>query len=317
MEAPFRSSSLVAVLLLATVLVAVAAVTIGSLPSSGGGSAGASTPGSQLVIDLPGWAWGLLFLSPLIVGYGFLLFRRLTEPSASVRIWSVVVFLVVGVIFGYLLLHGGAGGQGSVGFGPPTSSSGTGSNNSSGSGTNNSSGSGNSSGNGTSPGAGGAVTFHFAVPPYAVWIAALAVCVLVGALTVPGVAARLAARDRSRPKGSGRAPPDREEIAAAMQDAASALEQGQDPRDTIVRLYVRLLLDLSMVTGELMSLTAEEVRQTYLIPLGVSAADAETLTRLFEEARYSSHPIDPASVVRAREAMRRAESGLRSGVDAT
>lgn len=299
-----RSSSLFAALLVVTVLVAVAAVAIGHLPSGGSGPSGQQSAPGELNVDLPIWAWGLLFLSPLLLGYAVLLVRRLTEGSLKAKSWAILVFLAVGAVFLYLLVHGGFGGSGSIGFSAPGNSTvGTG-------------GGGNNSSppppNSTPP-PGGVTSFSFEVPPVVVGVAALVICGVVVALIVPGVASRLAGRTRPRPTGPSGAPPDRREIASALEEAAAALDQGEDPRETIVRLYVRLLVELSSVAGDLLSLTAEEVRRTYLVPLGVPAADAETLTRLFEEARYSTHTIDPSTLARAREAMRGAEVGLRQG----
>ncbi len=299
-----RSSSLIAALLVVTVLVAVAAVAIGHLPSGGSGPSGPSAPG-ELNVVLPAWAWGLLFLSPLLVGYGGILLRRLTEGSLKAKSWALLVLLAVGVLFLYLLAHGGFGGSGSLGFGTPGNSTGG------------TTGGGNNSspppGPNSTPAPGGATSFSFAVPPVVVGASAVVICGVIVALIVPGVASRLVGRTRPRPTGPRGAPPDRREIASALQEAAAALDLGEDPRETIVRLYVRLLVELSSVAGDLLSLTAEEVRRTYLVPLGVPAADAETLTRLFEEARYSTHAIEPTTLARAREAMRGAEVGLRQG----
>ena len=44
--------------------------------------------------------------------------------------------------------------------------------------------------------------------------------------------------------------------------------------------------------------------------LGIRPEVATELTRLFEEARYSTHPLGPESADRAAEAMRRATADL-------
>jgi len=58
--------------------------------------------------------------------------------------------------------------------------------------------------------------------------------------------------------------------------------------------------------------TPEEIRQAHLIPLGVRPEAAEHLTRLFEEACYSSHSMNAEALQVARESIRVAEYDLRA-----
>lgn len=304
------SVPMVAVLALAAVLVGAAAVllvgTSGSQPSgAGGGSGGGASGATQLTIDLPLFVWGLILLSPLIVFFALLIYRRITEGGRSQ--WSaLLVLVIVGLLMLWLLYHGGGGnGNGLVGFGVQSGNNESGSNLSNNT-TSNGSGGGGSGANGTT-----ATPLTFSVPPYVYWLAAIGLTVVVAALALPGVASRLLrGRDRSGGGGAG-GQGDRDAVASAMDQAASALEQGADPRETIVRLYLDLLRTMSPITGELSFETAEEIRRLHLGPLGVPPDVAEALTRLFEEARYSTHPLDASSVSRATEAIRRAEAALR------
>ncbi len=164
------------------------------------------------------------------------------------------------------------------------------------------------SGNGTgSPGsAGTALTLASDLPYFVI----VAVALGVAAIAIPSLLGR-------SPRGRGGAAFATEDTSAtrdALATAASELDEGLDPRTVIVRLYDRLLLRVSPLVGDVAYSTAEEIRRTFLLPLGVRKEAAETLTRLFEEARYSSHPLSTATVASARDAIRAAEADLaRSG----
>jgi len=56
--------------------------------------------------------------------------------------------------------------------------------------------------------------------------------------------------------------------------------------------------------------TPEEIRSLHLVRLGISREASESLTRLFEEARYSTHPLGPEAAERATEVIRSAEADL-------
>lgn len=98
-----------------------------------------------------------------------------------------------------------------------------------------------------------------------------------------------------------------------LESAARALDEGTgDPRQVLIALYARLLRRLEPAVGDLATSTAEEIRSHYLIRLGVQPATADEITRLFELARYSSHPIGPAEVARARAVLAAAIGDLNS-----
>lgn len=302
MDRGLRGGALVGILLLAAVLFAGASLLLigptgaGPGPSSGGGGGT-----GELEVNLPAEAWAVLFLAPLASAFGLLIYRRLTEPS--VRGWGGVAVVIVVMLLLYVaLLHGGGG----PGFVSVKGVGGGGNNttlNNSSNGTN---------GSGTGPSGSGATAFNLQLPPFALGLVAAGLCAVVLALLVPGVVSRLVDR-RGRGEGGGPRSVDRSDLAAALAEAADALDRGADARDTVVRLYLSLLFRVAPMSGELSAATAEEIRRLYLAPLGVPPEAAETLTRLFEEARYSTHPIGEATVAEARAALRAAESALRQG----
>ena len=109
-------------------------------------------------------------------------------------------------------------------------------------------------------------------------------------------------------------PPDevRARAAARLREALSALDGGTDadPRAVVIALYARLLGEIEARTPGLEARTPREIERVTVDRLGVPRAAARTLTAVFEEARYSSHPLPPASVERARSALRAALAGL-------
>jgi hypothetical protein len=74
-------------------------------------------------------------------------------------------------------------------------------------------------------------------------------------------------------------------------------------RDRIIRLYGALLAAISPGLGDLDGRTPREVEWLAVRYLGVASLTAHELTWLFEEARYSSHRLGPASVDRAQNAL--------------
>jgi hypothetical protein len=299
-----RGTRLLYVLLLVAILVGVvAALLVAASPSPP-----PARPG-QVVVDLPPSVWGLLFLSPLLVGLGGLLYRSVTEPTSHVAKRTLAVFVVLlllAVVFIWTFAAGGFGGGGllTVGPGPGNLTSPPHNNTTtppSGNNTTNVS-------QGYLPPSG--ITVARLTAADLVWVV-LGVTVLVGALAVPGVLAVLLDR-RPRSRGGG-APLRRAEVRAALAAAQSEITAGGDPRESVVRLYARLLAAIGPKTGDVSCLTAEEIRAQALSALGVRPAAAQALTRLFEEARYSAHPFGPSEAGRFRDALRDAEVDLLRG----
>jgi len=304
MAAPRGALSRGTVLLAAVLGVAglaglVASFLVGSAPAPPRPHAG------QLIVTMPPTVWGLLFLSPLALGFGAILYRRLTGPVGEYPAGTatmVVSILLAALLFLFLLSLGRGGGYGSISV--PTSNPTTPPSNLSGglNGTSNAS-------NGTTTPVGlSNLTFHLG--PWVLVGLVLGICGLVVVLAIPGMVSRIADRP-GKFKADG--VPDRAQVQAALAQAAVEIDRGEDPRGTVVRLYVRLLAGIAPKVGDVSCLTASEIRRQALSSLGIRPVASSTLTGLFEEARYSTHPIGPAEAQRFREAVRQAEEDLRRG----
>jgi hypothetical protein len=226
---------------------------------------------------------------------------------------------------GTTLGNGTGGGPGSINGGGIRKGLGNGSGNGTGNGSGNgtgSSGSTSSRSGGTgstgirSPSAPQFLNFRWDISPWIVLAAALllSVVVVLGASTKRAVVARrsLARPDRG-PTGGPGGPVDRESLREALARASAELDHGDDPRETIVRLYVTLLASLAPQVGDVTAATPEEIRHAHLVRLGVRANASEDLTRLFESARYSTQPMGATEASKFRETLRAAEEDLGHG----
>lgn len=147
--------------------------------------------------------------------------------------------------------------------------------------------------------------FGFSFPIWAV------LGILGGIVVTVGTVVTLLVLRRSRQIVVLRVDPSAQGVRSELESAARALDQGEeDPRRVLIELYGRLLRRLEPAVGDLATQTAEEIRTHYLIRLGVRPATAEEITRLFERARYSSHPIGAGEVVRARTVLTSAIADL-------
>ncbi len=99
-------------------------------------------------------------------------------------------------------------------------------------------------------------------------------------------------------------------VRTALVDAGRAIDRGEDPRETIVRLYVRLLGLLESTAGDVSFMTAGEIRTRVLERMGVRSTSARELTTLFEDARYSSHPLGPSDARRCGDTIAAVERDL-------
>ena len=124
----------------------------------------------------------------------------------------------------------------------------------------------------------------------------------------------LLARHRERHEGT-EPPASADEIRASLAQALKDLDvdPSVDPRRRIIAAYAKLLerVDRRVPLSE--PLTAREIERECTTRLRVTPSTAHELTSLFEEARYSQHPMDESSVARARAALNRALSDLDSG----
>ncbi len=289
----WASPALIALVGVALAAGAGAALLAGTTPSA------SPDPEPGSFFQLPAQVWGLLFVAPLALGFVAILVDRLRSPGVVPLGRSVVFFatlLVVGIVF-LLLVHFAVSGGCLC---TPSGSFGTGGTAPGNNSTNTSQGNpGNGSG---SMGPAGVLTVASDLPYFVI----VAVALGVAAVAIPSVLGR-PSRGRG---GAGLAAEDTSATHDALAAAVSELDEGQDPRAVIVHLYDRLLRRVGPLVGEVAYSTAEEIRRTFLLPLGVRKGAADTLTRLFEEARYSSHPLSAASAAEARDAIRAAEADL-------
>ncbi len=102
-----------------------------------------------------------------------------------------------------------------------------------------------------------------------------------------------------------------QEVANTVQKAIQDLEAGKDPREAILACYAALMALLGRHgLSDLEPLTPREVERRALVKLGLSERDIDSITTIFEEARYSDHPMGPESRDRAREALRALQASL-------
>ena len=210
----------------------------------------------------------------------------------------------------------GSGGNGSGGFGGGNGTSNGSSNGTGGSGhgSNGTNGTGNGTGNGTKNGTGGSGsgnnstgggggnhtggggsggsgsggqnhTATGAAPDYPqtastwpVYVAAAGGSIVLGAIVLPVVSARLA---RRVPRPAPALEDARASAARAFADAARRLQGATDAQAVIVQLYSELMARLESHVQIALYQTPEEIRQFHLVPLGVRVEVAEQLTRLF------------------------------------
>ncbi len=99
--------------------------------------------------------------------------------------------------------------------------------------------------------------------------------------------------------------------AQAVSAAIAELQLGGDVRAAILACYERFctFLGIRGVTGQ-DTLTAREIEGLAVTQLSVSVESAESLTSLFEEARYSEHPLGEADRDRAVRSLERIRADL-------
>jgi hypothetical protein len=243
---------------------------------------------------------GLLLIAPFLAVFGALIFRRIREgglgfPQRAVMTGLVVFVLLVGfAVVGHYLNPGSPlATQSSTGTGTGTG--------------------GGSPGNGSGGGGGGpsigSPSSSFDVSGGLLLVVAAVVALALAGLILPTLGARIAGRRVSRAAAANPAVA-RAGAQAALARARSDLDAGTDPRAVIEHLYTQLLDRMVPIAGDLSACTPEEIRSEKLVPLGVRPAAADALTRLFEEARYSSHALGPEAANRVRSAVGAAAKDL-------
>lgn len=108
------------------------------------------------------------------------------------------------------------------------------------------------------------------------------------------------------------------EIARSLADL-DGLASDPDHRRVVIRTYARMELALGRTGVERQpSETPQEYLRRAMADLGVGSGSAGELTALFEQARFSTHPVDAAMRARAAQALRAVrgeipEGAVRSG----
>ncbi len=81
-------------------------------------------------------------------------------------------------------------------------------------------------------------------------------------------------------------------FAAAVESQISGIEQGGDPRRAVIRVYKEMRTRLGVAgAAEGATLTPREFGAGAISLLGLSAGTVNSLTYLYEEAKFSMHPI--------------------------
>jgi uncharacterized protein DUF4129 len=145
----------------------------------------------------------------------------------------------------------------------------------------------------------------FQIPAWTVYVALAAVAVGVGVALIP----LMIARSETDPKPSA---PNATPGLSALRDALADLERRgeDDPRRQIIAMYGRLLDRVGHGLVDLAILTPREIESACRRLLGIGPESAHVLTALFEEARYSQHPVGFDLVERARNALKQALADL-------
>ena len=269
----------------------VAALAVGAAASIlvGAATAPPSSSGPVSLIYLPPWFLTLASFGFLaFFGISFILMRLQSGTKFGPSQFAVRVLMVVLVAIVFLLaVHAFSGsgvvstnatGQNSTGSTPPPSG-------------------GSHYFNGT-----GGVDVWPGLPPWLPFVVLAGVVLLVVIIVAPGVRGYL--EDRRGGKSNAVNPTDIAKVRAALAQAAKDLDEGHDPRDVILGLYAGMLARLQPMALGLDASTPEEIRAGQLERLGVRRGPARTLTRLFEEARYSEHPMGSGSSRAAQDAVR-------------
>lgn len=291
---PAPSSRLVVVLLITALAVGAAASIVASARTASSPPV-PGTPTTEVYLSDQVWiaACVLLFLAIAVP----LVYDRIRGASTAIPgrtlvvTLTIVLVLILFVVAARFLGVGGGGFQ----FGPGAGNS-----------TNNSTTIPAVNGNNTTIGNGGTLTFlSFDVPSWVLLPLIAVVGIFVAVVAVPRVRSYL--QDRA---DSGTDSVPSEEVRGALGAAAMELAHGSDPRDVILRLYARLLNRVEPVAGNIDPATPEEIRSSHLVRLGIRPEAARALTRLFEEARYSTHALGPEAAARAAKAIAEAEKDL-------
>jgi uncharacterized protein DUF4129 len=257
-------------------------------------TAPAPANGPAPLVILPVWVFVVASAGVLALVLATMVLWRITSnpsPIMNRTVVSVLAVVLVGIVFIF--------GARLLGVGGPVATNSTAS-----SGSSSSSGGSNATHGGNVTGAGGYLALFPSVPGWVPIVLLAAVILLTVVVVFPQARAYLAERRErgvARRSGADTVPAG---VREALNRASDELGRGGDPRAIILALYSEMLDRLRPMATDLETSTPEEIRAAHLIRLQVRPQAAETLTRLFEEARYSSHPMGAAEGDRARDAVR-------------
>ena len=83
-----------------------------------------------------------------------------------------------------------------------------------------------------------------------------------------------------------------EDISSTADKAITELHEGEDVRDVIIRNYQKMLIILEREgLDQEISFTPRELEKMAVAKLSLTASTIDEMTRLFEEAKYSDHPL--------------------------
>ena len=299
MRRPPAPSALILVLLLAALAVGAAASIVAAARTASSSPLGGNSPIPEVYLsdDLIIVACILLFLAIVVP----LVYDRIRGGGASVpgRVVAVTLMVVLAMIVFVVVARFATapGGPFELGKGDTGSLQ------------NNSTETTTNVTNTTNPllGNGGNITFlggHF--PSWTIFVVIAVVAVLLALVAVPRVRIYLEERAEDRVAKT----PTTEAVRGALGEAAEELAAGSDPRSVILHLYGQLLHRVGPLSGSVERATPEEIRSLHLVRLGIRPEAAHALTRLFEEARYSTHALGPEAASRVSQAIADAERDL-------
>jgi hypothetical protein len=290
---PRVSGVLLAVVALALLVGAAASLVAGAA------TAGSYQPGPIQDVYLTGATLGYMFLAAFLIVVGILVWIWIDQRKSTPGRFAIgALMIVLAMLLALALLHTGSSGPSTSGVPVRTS------------GGNNTTGGGTTTNNSTGPPSTGGGTLGFGgvhLPSWTLFAVAAAAGLVTAALLAPALWRRVQdpiARRRAAQFAEV------ERARGALRTAAWDLREGRDPREVIIRLYGALLERVAPIVGGVDRDTPEEIRTTHLVALGIRPEPAATLTRLFEEARYSSHPIGPESSALATDAIALARADL-------
>ncbi len=281
-----------------------AALAVGASASLLAGAATSSSPQPQHYAELilPLWIVEAALVGLVFGGIALFLFvrvagggspipgRMMVTALVALLVALLILFVIHTVAYPNSTTTGGSSSAGSTGSSPANST--------------------NVTHNGSGlPGGGSFLQLGPSTPPWALF----AVVGGIAAVVSVGVTAPIWWRAMRRRTAAGSAiasPEARARVKQAIDEASGALESGGDLRTVVIQLYGSLLLRLGPAVGNVDGATPEEIRASHLVRLGVRPAAAETLTRSFEEARYSSHLVSDVTVQRVTIALKDASEDL-------